>query len=62
MCSSDLPPIEARSYWINNNVRNSAAAIEQQRGDPGPPDEGYLRVKAKAEKKLMEVLQRLKAA
>ncbi len=55
-------PIEARSYWINNNVRQHAAQIEAQRGDPGPPDEGYKRAKAKAEKKLTTTYAALKAA
>lgn len=45
-------PIEARSYWINNNVRSQAAEIEAQRGETGPRDEGYLRAKARAEKRL----------
>lgn len=55
-------PIEARSYWINNNVRNQAAEIEAQRGETAPPDEGYLRAKAKADKKLIEVFAALKRA
>lgn len=51
---------EARS--INEGVRRNAAAIEAQRGDTGPPDEGYLRAKAKAEQKLATLMDQLKAA
>ena len=61
LCNS-YQPIEARSYWINNNVRTNAAAIEAQRGETAPPDEGYLRAKAKADKKLIEVFAALKQA
>ncbi len=61
LCNS-YQPIESRSYWINSNVRNNAAYIEKQRGDPGPPDEGYLRVKRKAENKLTNTLAALRAA
>lgn len=46
------PPVEARSLWINAGVRHGAAGIEASRGDQGPPDEGYLRLKAKALQKL----------
>lgn len=55
-------PIEARSYSINEHVRNNAAAIEAQRGDSGPPDEGYLRAKAKAEQKILAVYAAMKQA
>lgn len=51
---------EARS--INEHVRRNAAAIEAQRGDSGPPDEGYLRAKARAEQKLAQLFEALKAA
>ena len=44
--------VEQRSYGINNSVIANAAAIEAQRGDKSPPDEGYLRAKARAEQKL----------
>jgi hypothetical protein len=54
--------IENRSRLINEGVRRDAANIEAQRGDDGPPDAGYLRAKARAEQKLSEFLQALKAA
>lgn len=54
--------VESRSRQINASVRQNAAAIEEQRGDKNPPDEGYLRAKAKAETKLSQFLQTLKAA
>lgn len=54
--------VEARSLNINAGVRRSAKEIEAGRGDKGPPDEGYLRAKAKAEKKLAQLLRTLKAA
>ena len=54
--------VEARSLNINAGVRNSAKQIEAGRGDKGPPDEGYLRAKAKAEQKLEQLLRTLKAA
>ncbi len=54
--------IESEAYQINDNVRKNAAAIEAQRGDDGPPDEGYLRAKARAEQKLSAFLEALKAA
>ena len=62
MLCNAYQPIESRSYWINNNVRVQAAEIEKLRGDPGPPDEGYLRAKAKAEQKLTTTYAALKAA
>jgi hypothetical protein len=51
---------EARS--INEHVRRNAAAIEAQRGESGPPDEGYLRAKQRAELKLARLFEALKAA
>jgi hypothetical protein len=54
--------IEHEARQINDTVRRNAAAIEAQRGDGGPPDEGYLRAKAKAEAKLDRLLSALKAA
>jgi len=54
--------IENRSRLINEGVRRDAATIEAQRGESGPPDEGYMRAKARAEQKLSEYLLALKAA
>lgn len=54
--------IENEAFNINQNVRNSAAHLEAQRGDKGPPDEGYLRAKAKAEAKLNELHSKLRKA
>ena len=54
--------VESRSLNINAGVRRSAKEIEAGRGDKGPPDEGYLRAKAKAEQKLSQLLRTLKAA
>jgi hypothetical protein len=36
-------PVEARSDWIHNSIRPNASIIEQQRGEGGEPDPGYLR-------------------
>ena len=45
-----FPPIESRSFSINNWVRVNSAAIEEQRGYPGStPDDGYVRIRARAE-------------
>jgi hypothetical protein len=54
--------IENGSWQINEFVRKNAAAIEAQRGETGPPDEGYLRAKARAEQKLSTFLEAMKAA
>jgi len=54
--------IEHEAKQINDHVRRNAAAIEQSRGDTNPPDEGYLRAKARAEHKLSQLLETLKAA
>jgi hypothetical protein len=54
--------IEREAKMINDRVRRNAAAIEAQRGDSGPPDEGYLRAKARAEQKLSNFIEALKAA
>lgn len=54
--------IENEAWRINQHVRDNAAHYEAQRGDKGPPDEGYLRAKAKAERKLAELLGALKQA
>lgn len=54
--------IEDGSWQINEGVRKNAATIEAQRGTEGPPDEGYLRAKARAEHKLSELFEALKAA
>lgn len=61
LCNS-YQVVEARSKNINSGVRANAATIEAQRGDKNPPDEGYLRAKARAEQKLSSFLQTLKAA
>ncbi len=55
-------PVETRSFEINRYVRNNAAQIEAQRGDQGPPDEGYLRAKARAEQKLARFFEKAKQA
>lgn len=47
---------------INNSVRKDAADIEARRGLGTPTDEGYLRAKARAEQKLSNLLEALKAA
>jgi hypothetical protein len=54
--------IEDDARQINENVRQNAAVIEARRGSDSPPDEGYLRAKARAEQKLSAFLQGLKAA
>lgn len=54
--------IEHEARKINEFVRQNAAALEKQRGDEGPPDEGYTRAKAKAEQKLAALMVQLKAA
>jgi len=54
--------VESRSRNINAGVRHAAAQIEAERGDKGPPDEGYLRAKAAAEAKLETFFKALKAA
>jgi hypothetical protein len=57
------PAIEARSFNINHSVRSQAGIIEAQRGERGPPDPGYQRLKYAAEEKLiaMGVAQRVAA-
>lgn len=54
--------IEDGSRQINDSCRRNAANIEAQRGDKNPPDEGYLRARDKAERKLSALLDQLKAA
>jgi hypothetical protein len=54
--------IENEARQINDRVRANAAAIEAQRGDSGPPDEGYLRAKERAEKRLSRYIEAIKAA
>lgn len=46
------PPIEARSLWINKQVRQTATSIEASRGQQGP-DDGYQRLLHAAEEKLI---------
>jgi hypothetical protein len=54
--------IENEAWRINENVRAHAAKLEQARGDKTPPDEGYLRAKARADQKLSDLLNSLKQA
>lgn len=54
--------IENEAWRINQSVRQTAADLEARRGDSGPPDEGYLRAKAKAEAKLNELFSTLRKA
>ena len=56
------PLTEKRSENRNARVRGSAAHCEEHRGESGPPDEGYLRAKEKAERKLNELYTALRAA
>ncbi|MGE5165139.1 MAG: hypothetical protein ACM3IH_14095 [Sphingobacteriales bacterium] len=58
----DYHVIETEAWRINESVRHSAADLEARRGDKGPPDEGYLRAKAKAEAKLNELFSTLRQA
>jgi hypothetical protein len=53
---------EIRSIQRNSRVRQWAKQTEQARGDGGPPDEGYLRAKARAEQKVQQLLAAIKAA
>lgn len=58
-------PVEARSVNVNNSVRMNAFAIEQERGERGEPDPGYLRAFEKARanlKAMLSDLQTRKAA
>lgn len=54
--------IEHGSFIINENVRKNATAIEAQRGEAGPPDEGYMRAKRKAEAKLASFMDAIAKA
>jgi hypothetical protein len=49
------PPVHARSQWINNTVRANAVKLEEERGERGEPDPGYLRAfeRARQEAKAM---------
>jgi hypothetical protein len=47
--------VEARSLNINHHVRQNAGAIEQQRGEEGEPDDGYMRLLRAAEDKLIDL-------
>jgi hypothetical protein len=47
--------VEARSFNINHNVRMNAEAIERDRGEPGEPDAGYMRLLRAAEDKLINL-------
>lgn len=59
--SNWYPLVESRSEARNRRVRASAAQCEEHRGE-AKPDQGYLRSKAKAERKLNELFAALKAA
>jgi hypothetical protein len=62
MIKSRAPLIEFRSKWINDVVRNNAQSLEHW-ANTKPPDERYLRVKARAMAMLKdELLPDLKAA
>lgn len=58
--SNWYPLVEARSASRNMRVRAAAQQIEQRRGDEA--DQGYERVKARAERKLQEIYTALRAA
>lgn len=51
-----FPPVEARSDWIHHTIRENAFAIEQERGERGEPDAGYLLAfeRARQEVKVMK--------
>lgn len=54
-----FPLIEHRSRWINNHGRD--IQVEKQRGGT-PPDERYLRIRARAEVRLLELIGELEAS
>lgn len=54
--------VEMRSVARNSRVRQWAKQTEQARGDGSPPDEGYLRAKARAETKVQQLLAAIKQA
>ncbi len=54
--SNWFPLVEMRSEWRNNRVLRGAEQTEASRGEPGEPDDGYKRAKAKAERKLQDLL------
>ncbi len=49
------PLVEMRSRARNQRVISNAKAMEADRGEQGPPDEGYIRAKLRAEKRLMDL-------
>lgn len=49
------PLVAERSKGRNRRVRSNAKAIEAERGEKGPPDDGYVRAKLQAEQKLMVI-------
>lgn len=51
------PLMEKRSLYRNSRVRAGAAQCEKTRGEDGPPDEGYVRAKTRAERKLTALLE-----
>ncbi len=51
------PLLEKRSMMRNARVRATAAQCEQARGESEPPDEGYLRAKARAEQKVAALMK-----
>ncbi len=54
--------IEDDARAINDRVRAGAEHIERIRGEDGPPDEGYLRARQKAEAKILSLVETMKAA
>lgn len=54
--------LKNRSEARHNRVRGGAKALMENRGEDGPADEGYLRIKAKAEKRLSDLNTALRAA
>ncbi len=49
------PLVEMRSRARNQRVISNAKAMEADRGEQGPPDEGYIRAKLRAEKRLLDL-------
>ena len=58
MLASLAPLIEARSRWINDNVRANARALEGWSG-LSPADERYQRIKARAIDMLPKMLEQM---
>lgn len=56
------PQIDRRSFLINQGCRSYAKQMEAERGTRSPPDERYLRLKARAEALIKGAYPQLKAA